>query len=170
METRKVQLIGGSTYTVSLPKQWASEHSIRAGDRLRLYPHEDGSLLVRGENDPIVETGEARTTEVTTDDRSPTDVSRTVQALYQAGFDGFTLSGSRSVDTRTRRTIGAVTRWLIGLEVLEETEIRTLLQSLWTPPTSRFAKRLFSYSRSRCRCNGTPRLLSRPATPSWRRT
>ena len=88
MEIRRIQLIGGFTYTVSLPKQWASEHGTRAGDRLRLYPHEDGSLSIRGENDPIAETGDAWTTNVTIDGRSPTDVSRTVQALYSPGSTG----------------------------------------------------------------------------------
>jgi len=49
MEARKVQLTGGSTYTVSIPKGWAGEHGIEAGVQLHLYPHEDGSIEVRAD-------------------------------------------------------------------------------------------------------------------------
>jgi phosphate uptake regulator len=133
MESRKVQLAGGSTYTISLPKQWASEHDIEAGDRLRLYPHRDGSLVVRGEHDPAVETGAMTIAGVNVDRRSRADVARTVRALYSVGFDAFRLAGFDPSDTRTRRTIGAVTRGLIGLEVIEETERHVLLRVLLDP-------------------------------------
>ena len=44
---RKVQLTGGTTYTVSLPKEWADEHDVSVGTRLHIYPHCDRSLVVR---------------------------------------------------------------------------------------------------------------------------
>ena len=47
METRKLQKIGGSTYSVSLPKEWATEHHLEAGMPIHLYPHTDGSLVLR---------------------------------------------------------------------------------------------------------------------------
>ena len=77
METRKVQLAGGSTYTVSLPKQWAIEHGIEAGARVHLTLLDDGSLLVR----PDHENGDASTREtarVDVKDRSRADLVRTV--------------------------------------------------------------------------------------------
>lgn len=132
MGTRKVQLAGGSTFTVSLPKQWASEHNIEAGDQLRLHPHKDGSLLVRGESDQTTEKGDT-TARVTIDHRSQTDIIRTVQALYSVGYDVSTLTGRNSLDTRTRRTISTVVRRLIGLEVVEETESRMILRALLNP-------------------------------------
>ncbi|MFW6449319.1 MAG: AbrB/MazE/SpoVT family DNA-binding domain-containing protein, partial [Halobacteriota archaeon] len=44
METRKVQLTGGSTYTVSLPKPWARRNGIEAGSTLAFL--EDGNSLM----------------------------------------------------------------------------------------------------------------------------
>jgi len=32
METRKVQVTGGSTYTVSIPKTWATENDVEEGN------------------------------------------------------------------------------------------------------------------------------------------
>jgi hypothetical protein len=53
METRKVQLVGGSIHTDSLPRGWAREHDVRAGAFLHLHPLADGSLLlgIDGEKD-----------------------------------------------------------------------------------------------------------------------
>ena len=44
MEVRKVQITGGSTYTVSLPKEWATESGIEAGSKLAFYP--EGNTLI----------------------------------------------------------------------------------------------------------------------------
>ena len=35
-EVRKIQLTGGSTYTVSLPKKWIIEHGLEAKDEIRI--------------------------------------------------------------------------------------------------------------------------------------
>ncbi|MFW6176433.1 MAG: AbrB/MazE/SpoVT family DNA-binding domain-containing protein, partial [Thermoplasmatota archaeon] len=50
-ETRKVQITGGSTYIVSLPKSWVVEKEIDAGDSLILAPQEDGSIVVSPERE-----------------------------------------------------------------------------------------------------------------------
>ncbi|MFC6736897.1 AbrB/MazE/SpoVT family DNA-binding domain-containing protein, partial [Halolamina salina] len=47
METRKIQQVGGGTYTVSIPISWAEEHGVEAGETAYLYTHRDGSLIVR---------------------------------------------------------------------------------------------------------------------------
>ncbi|MDX1745320.1 MAG: AbrB/MazE/SpoVT family DNA-binding domain-containing protein, partial [Halobacteriales archaeon] len=44
METRKVQITGGATYTVSLPKDWARANGVEAGSAVAFYP--DGETLV----------------------------------------------------------------------------------------------------------------------------
>ncbi len=45
METRKVQVTGGSTYTVSLPKTWATDNGVEAGSVVEFYPESDSLLL-----------------------------------------------------------------------------------------------------------------------------
>ncbi|WP_044957453.1 AbrB/MazE/SpoVT family DNA-binding domain-containing protein, partial [Halarchaeum acidiphilum] len=47
METRKLQKVGGGTYTVSIPKAWATAHHLEAGAPVHVYPHDDGTLVVR---------------------------------------------------------------------------------------------------------------------------
>ena len=45
-EVRKIQLTGGSTYTVSLPKKWITEHGLEAKDEIRIEWRPSGALRV----------------------------------------------------------------------------------------------------------------------------
>ena len=127
METRKVQLTGGSTYTVSLPKQWALEHGIEAGRQLHLYANGDGSLTVRATSPQESETTTAR---VAVDGYAEDDLQRTVQALYGVGLDEFSLTTADTFSTAQRRVTTRAATNLIGLEVLEETETSIVFRNM----------------------------------------
>ena len=45
-EIRKIQITGGSTYIISLPKSWAKEAGLSAGSRVALSCQPDMSLLI----------------------------------------------------------------------------------------------------------------------------
>lgn len=123
METRKAQVTGGSTYTVSLPKEWANEIELESGDSLRLYPHARTLIIEPADDDEHWETN------VDIDNFSETQVRRTIQALYTIGFNRLTLSASTGLN-QNRRVITATAREYIGLETLESTETQVTLQSL----------------------------------------
>ena len=38
IETRKVQITGGSTYVISLPKKWINKVKIKSGDGIAFNP------------------------------------------------------------------------------------------------------------------------------------
>ena len=44
---RKVQLTGGSTYTISLPKEWATTNDVETGTPLVLYPSDDRLVALK---------------------------------------------------------------------------------------------------------------------------
>ena len=46
MERRKLQLTGGLTITVSLPKKWVDEVGLERGAEVVLVPQSNGTLLV----------------------------------------------------------------------------------------------------------------------------
>ncbi len=123
METRKVQVTGGSTYTVSLPKEWATANGIEAGSTVAFHPDGDTLVLTR-------QTNEEHT-------RGILDVSslegdeliRAVMTMYVSGFDVISLEADR-VTTSQRRSIRDATGNIVGLEVLEETSDRVVLQDL----------------------------------------
>ncbi len=45
-ETRKIQMTGGSTYVISLPKKWADTNQVGKGDEVFLKEEDDGSLSI----------------------------------------------------------------------------------------------------------------------------
>jgi phosphate uptake regulator len=123
METRKAQLTGGSTFTVSLPKDWATGIDLEIGDTLRLYPRERTLIIEPAAADEYWET----TVEI--DRFSETQVRRTIQALYTTGFNEFTLTASTGLG-RQRSVIASAARDYIGLETLASSESTVTLQSL----------------------------------------
>ena len=52
-EVRKLQLTGGSTYIVSLPKRWVVEHQLSAKDEVRIEWRPSGSLRVSAETTSV---------------------------------------------------------------------------------------------------------------------
>ncbi|WP_439027100.1 PhoU domain-containing protein [Haloarchaeobius sp. DT45] len=123
METRKVQVTGGSTYTVSLPKTWATDNGVSAGTTVEFYPEEDSLLLT-----PKSET---QRTEGTLDvsDLDGQRLTRAVMTMYVSGFDIIALEANR-ITTDQRRAIRSATQSLVGVEVLEETSDSVVIQDL----------------------------------------
>jgi len=126
METRKVQVTGGSTYTVSIPKSWANDNDVSAGSTVEFYPEGDSLFMT-----PV---GGDEQTEGTLDitNLEDTQLIRAVMTMYVSGFDVIVLESGRITNDQ-RGAIREATQSLVGLEVLEETKdeivIRDLLDS-----------------------------------------
>jgi len=123
METRKVQVTGGSTYTVSLPKDWARENGVEAGSTVAFHPDGDALVLTRQAEEDHTEGG----LDVT--DLEGEDLVRAVMTMYVSGFDVIAIEADR-ITTDQRRAIRDATSNIVGLEVLEETSDRVVLQDL----------------------------------------
>jgi phosphate uptake regulator len=123
VETRKVQVTGGSTYTVSIPKTWATENGVSAGSEVEFYPEGDSLFLTPRRGD--------ERTEGTLDiaDLGGDELTRAVMTMYVSGFDIIALENSRITNDQ-RRTIREATQSLVGLEVLEETRDRVVIRDL----------------------------------------
>jgi len=123
METRKVQVTGGSTYTVSLPKDWATENDVSAGSVVEFHSEED-ILLLSPQREEEREEGV-----LSIDGLEDDQLTRAVMTMYVSGFDVIRFEASR-VTASQRRTIREATQGLVGLEVIEETGDRVVLQDL----------------------------------------
>ncbi|MFB6191932.1 MAG: PhoU domain-containing protein [Haloarculaceae archaeon] len=123
METRKVQVTGGSTYTVSLPKDWATANDISGGSVVAFYPEEEALLLTPRREEETVE-GTLDITGLEGD-----ELTRAVMTMYVSGFDVISLETAR-VTADQRRTIREAAQGLVGLEVISETSEHVRLQDL----------------------------------------
>jgi phosphate uptake regulator len=117
MESRKVQLAGQSTYTISLPKEWARAQGIETGQQLTLCPRDSGRLIISTERatdaePPMVDVSTA----------TPAEARELLEALYAAGFDEFGVRGEAGLETSVRRAVTQAATKLVGLEVAAEDE------------------------------------------------
>jgi phosphate uptake regulator len=123
METRKVQVTGGSTYTVSLPKEWAESNGVSAGSVVELF-HRGEALLMKPKTDQEPEPGE-----FTVPETAVQHVERAVIAMYLNGFTKIEFDVSR-LDYRHRKVVKQTAYDLIGLEVIAESHDTIEMQSL----------------------------------------
>ena len=127
METRKLQCVGGGTYTVSLPKGWATDHGVQPSTEVHLYTHRDGSIVVRpGPRDGGNLTD--ATVELVGD--SPALAERAVRAAYAAGFESVTLEHAGTFTDEQRRHVERVARSLTGTAAEGEGTDGVVLRSL----------------------------------------
>ncbi len=116
-EKRKVQLTGGSTYTVSLPKEWAGEQDIEPGCFVNLYSRENQLVMTRDHTEPDETQHE---TTIDANNRDPAALALAVASAYVAGCDEIHVEPIHDRDQR--RAITQSIRGFVGLEVMTETE------------------------------------------------
>jgi phosphate uptake regulator len=129
MESRKVQITGGSTYIVSLPKPWVVESGISAGDSLWITPMQDGALLL---NPKTKGEKEIKKKILEISDETNEHLIRKLIGLYIAGYNTIEIKLKR-MDPKMKRTIRDFTKMVVGPEIIDETEKKVILQDLINP-------------------------------------
>ena len=123
METRKIQVTGGSTYTVSLPKTWATENGVSSGTTVEIYSQDD-TLIVTPQTDSDHQEGSL---EISTLEGER--LVRAVLTMYVSGFDIIRLEANQ-ISTEQRRAIRNAIQGLIGVEVVQEQTDYVVVQDL----------------------------------------
>jgi len=118
---RRVQLTGTSTYTVSLPKEWATRKGIGRGTKLSVIESAGGSLVLDAE-DAEAEAARASEEKVCVDQYKPDSLRRKFIASYIAGTGRILFYSRNALSNSTRQAIFEEARRLIGMEVTDETE------------------------------------------------
>lgn len=122
---RKVQLSGGSTLIVSLPKDWVRAVGLKKLDEVYVVPQEDGALFIA----PKRTLGEEATILVS----EASDAEATLRELisyYLAGYESIRVKLERPFPQLVQKLKESIRRWLIGVEVVEESSIELLTQCL----------------------------------------
>ena len=128
MESRKLQKVGYSTLSVSLPSNWVKENELKRGDAIFLTPEQDGSLkLVPARLVQPREIVEEYTcnTDLCND---PKMLERVVVGNYLLGRDAFSMISSERVRGEHIEEIRQIIPKLIGLGIVEETSDRVTIQ------------------------------------------
>jgi phosphate uptake regulator len=122
---RRVQLSGNSTLIVSLPKTWTERAGLKRLDEIILIPLDDRSLLIELENNRAKEAK----VKIDSEDQ-PEVVIRELFSRYLSGFDRIILEFSTPVPQLAAEVKEKVRRWLIGVEVVEESAMYMEIQCL----------------------------------------
>ncbi|RCV63239.1 Phosphate uptake regulator [Methanophagales archaeon] len=127
-EKRKIQLTGGSTFTVSLPIKWAKDVGIKQGDELSLVQRTDNSLILTPVRDKREQIKSAEL--VLSEQESFEGNFRCIIAHYLVGYDIIKLLFPDGFGADERKRIkDEVRKRLIGMEVVGESAGEIVLKS-----------------------------------------
>jgi phosphate uptake regulator len=130
-ELRKIQLTGGSTFIVSLPKGWVEKMGLGKGSVVSITQMDDLTLSVQPK-DTRKEEDVKRAIINVTDDITPENVTRRVISAYLIGYNIIQLRNtSKRIDSAQRYAVKDFTRKkLVGTEILSDLPRELTLQVL----------------------------------------
>ncbi len=144
MDIRKVQVTGGSSYIITLPKDWIDKSHVQKNDPLGLISQPDGTLLVT-KNITDVQVQSSREFEVSSIN-DPAYLFRLLIGAYIAGFTTIKIKAKNRFSPFVRQVVRDFAQMTIGPEVIEETDSMMLLKDLLNPmemPFDNTLKRMY---------------------------
>ena len=144
MEIRKVQVTGGASFVVTLPKDWAEAQKIGKNEPVDLIVQPDGALLITKKitEDPVQRIKEIDSSTIT----DPAFLFRMLIGAYITGFTVIRITTKQRFPPFVRTVVRDFTRMTIGQEVVEETETVIAIKDLLNPsemPFENTIKRMF---------------------------
>ncbi|RLI09159.1 PhoU family transcriptional regulator, partial [Candidatus Bathyarchaeota archaeon] len=130
-DVRKIQVTGGSTYIVSLPKSWVEQMGLRRGSTVNVVQMDDLTLCIQPKGARTDE--RARRAVITVSDSvSPESLVRRVVSAYLIGYNIIQIRNpSKRIDLVQRYTVKDFTRKkLVGTEILSDLPRELTLQVL----------------------------------------
>ena len=127
-ESRKIQMTGGSTFVVSLPKKWVESAGLKKGDQVILSITGDGTLTV----DPHIQSEAQKLVKVleVTHTTDPRTLLRQLIGSYVTGYDVIEVRCNGRIPSELRKAIQDFARRVIGPEVVEESANSVVLQDV----------------------------------------
>jgi len=132
MQLRKLQMTGGASYTVSLPKNWVKQQGLKMGDVVSVLERPDSSLTIAPHSK--LPSGEEKASEITltpTKEQERDEILRNLVAQYLAGYDVLRIRfpASARADVRTYLK-EAARRMFVGAEIIEESKDELIVQCI----------------------------------------
>ncbi len=147
METRKVYVSGGSTYVISLPKKWVKKINLKPGDSLVVTEHGSSLQIETGVIEKESRTKEIKISQVMSSD----SLERILIAFYLVGYDTIKIKLDRKDHLAYRGIIRNILDYLIGVEIVEDTNEAMTLEIMLDykrMSTMQILQRMFSINNS----------------------
>ncbi|HLC90872.1 MAG TPA: PhoU domain-containing protein [Candidatus Nanoarchaeia archaeon] len=125
MEQRKIQLVAGMTYTLSLPKPWIIKNSLKEGQLLLITEQDNGSLVLS----KSISTALSKESISLNINEYSKNIEQILLKLYYLGFETIELF-SKELNKETKKKIRATLPSLIGAEIIREEENKIIIRIL----------------------------------------
>ncbi len=129
-DTRRLQLTGGSTYIVSLPKRWVTQHGLVAKDEVRIEWRPSGTLRIIPEGSSV---RKRREVEIHLDELPEVVILDHLIAAYLAGAQLIRIRTTTGFTRDHRRIFRTFVRSTRGVEIATETERVIEMVTLLSP-------------------------------------
>jgi phosphate uptake regulator len=116
IETRKLQLIGGSSYMVSLPKDWVKANGLKQGDEIVLEIEDSVITLYPKGFKEDIKISKVEITDLKRYDEK--FLKRFLYALYIQGIDEIVIKDKR-VTPKLIAKISEIVKSIIGIEIID---------------------------------------------------
>ena len=127
MHRRKIQLIAGTTYSVSLPKEWVRKNNLKEKNEILFYEKNDRTLVIS----PYAIEGK-KLNEISLDiDKYISAIDQILFAVYYLGIENISLFSkkelTKDVKSRIRKTITYMSGTEINYEDKQKITMKVLL-------------------------------------------
>lgn len=138
MEIRKVQLTGGSSFVLTLPKDWIRSLNIKKNDPLGLMVQPDGTLVVtsRTSQESVQMTKTIAVDEI----EDPKHLFRMLIGAYVMGYTAIEIRSKTGIEQPLRAAVIDFTQTAIGPEIIEESAKDIIIKDLLSPTEMPFDK------------------------------
>lgn len=119
MERRRIQMTGGSSYIVTLPKDWVKSQKLKKNDEIGLKVLQDGDLLITSE--PELENLEEVREFKVSENFEPDLLFRLLLGAYINGYKTLKISTPNRIDASIRESILLFNQTVTGFIIIEET-------------------------------------------------
>ncbi len=135
-EQRKLQVTGGSTYILSLPKDWITKNQLKKGSLMVLCEEDDGSLSINPSK--LEKQGQKNDAFIRVlANENPEAIMRKAISAYLAGFNILHMSvqGQQSLPVGLRNYLKTFARnYLVGTEIVTDSPAELTLQTMLNYP------------------------------------
>ncbi len=139
MDIRKIQATGGSSYIVTLPKDWITENGLKKNDPVRMSRTSDGGLAIFPAS--TVKDSSVNVKIIDIDGiGSETLLFRMLLGAYISGYGQIEVRSSGRLESGM---VDAATRFIemaIGVEIVEESSDRIVMKDLVDPGEMKFPR------------------------------
>ncbi len=116
MERRKIQLIAGTTYALSLPKSWVIKNHLKAQQSLLIQEREDNTLLIAKDIHPVI----SRESISLAVEEYKDNIEGVLLKVYYMGFEKITFYSKQTIPRHLKVRIRQTLTYLIGAEITYE--------------------------------------------------